>query len=386
MSLRKWQEMDIALIRQPPAGVGYGVIMSRDSDHPESVFEREFDPVSANAEVDHGWMGKAKSVAEQIEAESRKERDAPANVDRDNRWRFKGPWVAGQTEAEFQKFLNTEVHDRKSEFRAYLRDQCAGTLRRARREKGTGAQSEHADQITAGTITDRQFTEYLKVLRSDKGDLYNKIRIFFDLPPAVSVNEESWTAMLDGARPQALEFKSNSPYAVAGPPKTHPSAGLYYTRTNFHMSNHHVYGPQENPSPIRARVVLPKNAKQSGQEVELGVGGFVTGVPGSNSGFKLVGNIIDSKTGQSKRVKDIVNIEPDTRGGQKAWIRPVSADVRPDGKVIVRIAAATENAIEAKTGEGPTTPPPPPFRSAERAIPLKRSEVGVLGGHKYGLG
>ncbi|KAF5015891.1 hypothetical protein F66182_12603, partial [Fusarium sp. NRRL 66182] len=46
------------------------------------------------------------------------------------------------------------------------------------------------------------------------------------------------------------------------PPRTHPSAGLAYTRSGAVVYNHPSYGPQQAMRPVQARVLTAKTRKR----------------------------------------------------------------------------------------------------------------------------
>ena len=138
--------------------------------------------------------------------------------------------------------------------------------------------------------------------------------------------------------------KSNSPYAETGPPKTHPSAGLSYLRTNRYIYNHPIYGPQEHPPPIQGRIVIPKNANVGSFAPKLGIAGVVTDSPLTES-FNTSDSSAKAKQGKSRKRTHpgLLNIEPDKFGGSKVYLRPGTASIDPSGRIDLRV----------ESGEGP---------------------------------
>jgi hypothetical protein len=127
------------------------------------------------------------------------------------------------------------------------------------------------------------------------------------------------------------------------PPTTHPAAGLSHLRTNAFMENHPVHGPQAYPSPVLSRVLMARSsAKSTSHQAQLGVGGFVALDPnGSEMG----------KNGRRNQNDDPAHIlDPDLPGGNKVYVRPISASVDETGRVRLTVARADSEAVAVKEG------------------------------------
>lgn len=283
----------------------------------------------------------------------------------DARWKFNGPWLAGQTQGEFNAYVQKEVRKRKLDFHKFLRGACSVALAKERREQR--ASSEGVDEVElnppAEDVTDEQFKDYVKSLRQDWTELYRHIRTFLDLPPASSAKSAadpiSELLLFKPLSPYSQEQDtsvSSSPYRDSGPPKTHPSAGLSYSRTNSTLFNHPVFGPQSSKSPIDARIISPKGAANG--STYLGVGGFVTSTPYKDESYRF------KRGGRTSTpvpmVPGLVNIEPDKVGGSKVYVQPKSATVNPKGMVILAVDSAEMGAVDVKEGNTNYVPPPPP--------------------------
>jgi hypothetical protein len=271
----------------------------------------------------------------------------------ENRWKFNGPWLAGQTVGEF-------------EFQDFLRTACAKALTQDAKRLATAAgYSEEAPAtIEASDVTEEQYLEYIKTLRTERIALYKLIRSFLDLPPAplVPLQNRVLDMLTAPFQPQTVKgtdlMESQNPYAETGPPKTHPSAGLAYSRSSQYIYNHPTFGPQKNKPPIQARVVMPKGASTGSFGAALGVGGFVTEVP--NSGFR---DDFQSKRNKKPIIPGVEKIEPDKVGGSKTYVNPVHARIDPKGRVVLKVEVADEDAVAVLEG---TTD----------QIPLPRAHVG----------
>lgn len=187
---------------------------------------------------------------------------------------------------------------------------------------------------------------YIKNLRQDTKELYKKVRTFLDLPPAPSVkNGESLFVAATAGNTQ--EEVSDSPYADFGPPKTHPSAGLAYSRTDAITFNHPVYGPQRQKPPVEARVVMPKNAGVGAFAPVLGVGGVVVDVPNTDA-FKHGGST--DRRSQKQIIPGLLTIEPGKVGGSKTYVEPQHARIDHKGRIILQVGAADEDVVAVKEG------------------------------------
>ena len=322
----------------------------------------------------------------------------------DTRWKFKGPWLAGQTEGDFNAYVATEVRKRKGEFQQFLRTACAKSMTAEARRM---APEEMPAAVEASDLTQEQMTLYIKKLRDNTAELFRLIRAFLDLPPAPSRNAqdvmEDWITELatkgktKSRTKQASDFPvSTSPYADSGPPKTHPSAGLAYSRTSARFFNHPVWGPQRSSPPVQARVVMPKGAATGNFAPVLGVGGFVTAVP-TGSGYDSF-NVQGSsgkpnKPARAPLVPGLLQVEPDKVGGSKTYVHPVHARVDPKGRVLLSVVPGDGEAIavlEETTHKIPrpeTTSTPVGLRGYARstgiASQVKNAATG--GGGGYGL-
>lgn len=365
ITLQKFQEIGLplsvpALKRQKTSGFS-----NPDDNTRQSVFEEDLDFTDVE---EGGFLPKE-----------------------DKRWKFKGPWLAGKTEGEFNTYVKTEVRKRRKEFQEFLRKACANALTVEARQAADGGEMPAA--IEASEVTDEQFNGYVKNLRTELAELYRLIRSFLDLPPS-PVNQVSnehlfdWVTMaLRDAKPSTFQNPdvlgdSSSPYANTGPPKTHPSAGLSYSRTSAHTFNHPIWGPQKYNPPIPARVVMPKGAATGNFAPVLGVGGFVVDIPtGSGAeSFNLNGTASTSKYASRPKappIPGLLHVEPDKVGGSKTYVHPTHAKIDPSGRVVISVQPGDEQAIavlEETTDQIPPPSVPLESRSYTRSIGFKPIE------------
>lgn len=301
-------------------------------------------------------------------------------LDKDEtRWKFKGPWLAGLSEGEFSTFIRSQIYGRKIEFRQFLRAACAENMTREQRRLAAG-DGEVGEPVQASDVTEEQLDAYIKELRGELQTLYNLIRKFLDLPPPpnrilTDDLERMGLKYWDTSRaPLSIKSEdytvSNSPYADTGPPKTHPSAGLGYTRSSAYIVNHPVHGPQKTKTPVQARVLMPKGAATGSFDPILGVGGFAAKTPPGETSFDISGMKARNRASQAG-LAGLLNIEPEKVGGSKLWVQPKSASIDPKGRVILQVSSADPDAVavkEERTHEIPAIP----------AIPERENPVAEL--------
>jgi len=322
INLQKWQEMGVPLT-VPNANSSY--VLSRISTPTKkSVFDDDIDfttPGGSN----------------------------------DKRWRFKGPWLPGQSEGQFEDFLLGEVRKKKLEFREHLRAACAKELTTGARQSAIAIGEEIPAPIEASQVTEEQMAAFTKTLRETRTTLFEHIRLFFDLPPAPAKKEgaqaEDMTSrLLSGTGPSSLRSSdlviNASPYAENGPPKTHPSAGLSYSRSSNRIFNHPEFGPQKFQPPIQSRVVRPKNAGNGRQVIPaLGVGGFVVTPPSGTF------DAFSSARTSSSVIPGLMKIDTQKVGGTKVYMRPTEAHINAKGNVILSVQPADEHSIAVLEGK-----------------------------------
>jgi hypothetical protein len=306
----------------------------------------------------------------------------------DARWKFSGPWLAGLTEGDFNTYVQKEVRRRKDDFRKFLRTACANETTQAQHRAASDAGEDIPPAVQASDITDEQLTDYIKGLRRDRLKLNKHIRSFLDLPPSPNYKAtEDFFAGIGSIFPKIqddvnnqIESASDSPYADSGPPKTHPSAGLSYSRTSSYLYNHPVYGPQRNKPPVQARVLMPKGAATGNFSPVLGIGGIAVSVPAGDASFDTR-NTKGARNGLPQ-IPGIFNVDPDAVGGSKAWVHPKHAHIDPKGRVKLSVVTADPEAIAVK--EGTVSDIPKVQNTPLRTPSMPSSRSGPYGGG-YGV-
>lgn len=297
-TLEKWQEMDLSL----------SMSGQTDREALRSPFESKYD----NTEIHPGT--------------------------KEERWRFKGPWIAGKTNGEFTEYLKKNVKGHKLDFRQFLRERFERLLADHRRQTAieNGQDMDIAEESVS--ISEEEIDEHIRMLRRSLEQLYPLLEEFLDLP-------------IERAAPRAS--RPRTAFSKRGPPTTHPSAGLSYTRTHSHVHNHPVYGPQTENAPVQARVLRPQSIDGRKQlKAILGVGGIVT------ADFKITFTLADE-------LPAVREFDPDLQGGGKLWVHPRRASIGPRGNIELFTQRASRNAMLALMGEEKEKPPEAAAAAAE---------------------
>lgn len=244
-------------------------------------------------------------------------------------YRHAGPWLAGQTDADFMAYLK-DVSRRKPELMQKLRERyCAKRV--AERRKQAQDSGEDLEALKPPTVTEEEFQRYVKSLREDSHSLGIVIFELLDLPSPPAVPNER----IGGKYYQPPVTKLSSPeYAVFGPPMTHPSGGLSYTRSHAVIYNHPKYGPQGYQKPVEARILRPKGKfKGWASKAIAGVGGIA--VEDLNAM-----TFVDQGTPPGLSFFDA-----SIPGGGKYWVTPIRASVDSQGRISLssyRASASTK--------------------------------------------
>lgn len=232
-------------------------------------------------------------------------------------YRHSGPWLAGMSPAEFTAYLN-QVRRQKPELLQKLRERFVAK-RFAEVRKQAQDNGEDLEALEPPKVTDEEFHTYIRSLRADPFSLGPVIFELLDLPSSPAVPSERIGRKYyqsPGTKLSAAE------YAVAGPPKTHPSAGLSYTRSHALTYNHPEYGPQAFQKPVEARILRPKGRfKGRVAKAIAGVGGIA--VEDLNAM-----TFIDQGTPPGLTFFDAT-----IPGGAKYWVTPIRASVDSDGRL-----------------------------------------------------
>lgn len=242
-------------------------------------------------------------------------------------YRHSGPWLSGQSRTEFEAYLQ-EVKRRKPELLQKLREQFEAKRfaegRKMAQDKGEDLESYQPPQIT-----DAEFNRYLKSLRENPLAMGPVMFELLDLPSSPAIPSERIGRKYYQSPGTQL---SSAEYAVSGPPMTHPSAGLSYSRSHALTYNHPRYGPQAFQRPVEARILRPKGRfKGRPSRAMAGIGGFA------------VEDLNAMTFADQGTPPGLTFFDATIPGGAKYWVTPIRAAIDSQGKVNLSSYRASAN-------------------------------------------
>jgi hypothetical protein len=269
------------------------------------------------------------------------------------RWRYGGPWLAGMSGMEFDAFLKDQVRSKQRDFRMRVKKQWRADKKAAEEARTLAEASlEPLEDHTESQTTAVPEVEAAAVPKSDAeapseipenkrsqtahGELDTYIRALRRRPQVFGPLIAEFLDLPDGPEPPTNNLATRKKrwdygrdtavapsYRNTGPPRTHPSAGLSYTRSRNWAANDGTYGPQKDLTPVVGRI-LKIIRSGNGTSQAVGVAGFVT-------------PRLDKR--QTRGNSDLTNFEP-TPGGQKLLVVPNAAMVNVDGFLDLHVRAA----------------------------------------------
>jgi hypothetical protein len=275
------------------------------------------------------------------------------------RWKHSGPSISGMREGDFNLYVTKAIRSRKAEFRKFMIDRLVD--KRVRDEE-TKSRDRFARQISAHRIqrirqdVAQNYDVEEKRLREEhaRGHLGSELTAaicdFLDLPGVISRNGKDNTF----TRAIAAELETE-----AGPPTTHPAAGLSHLRSNAVLEMHPLWGPQAERTPVLARVVRPRNTVGSQDTAAwIGVGGIVTReramhagaayrhdrAARNTEGLPLEDNWLDAN-------RMTHELDPDLPNGNKIWVQPDTARIDEKGHIHLNTSRSSKEAIAVRTAK-----------------------------------
>ncbi|EXJ66848.1 uncharacterized protein A1O5_10043 [Cladophialophora psammophila CBS 110553] len=248
---------------------------------------------------------------------------APQSMQTARRWRYSGPYLAGLNGLEFDGFLKGITREKKAAFRELVKSHLAEQRAQDQRLKALEEGQADAAPEPPSEITDQDVTAHLRYLRSEPGKFGPLIAEFFDLadgPKPSSDTTDPWSYGRDTV--------SADLYKESGPPRTHPSAGLAYIKTEVFASNDAVTGPRGTRAPVAARLLRSIQSTHNKHIPFVGVAGFVVPQP-TNPG-------ISEQNWKWAPVKD----------GPKLVVTPTAANISQAGKVEIQTRMQPDWVVE----------------------------------------
>ncbi|KAL4807159.1 mitochondrial ribosomal protein subunit-domain-containing protein [Aspergillus unguis] len=258
-------------------------------------------------------------------------------------FRHSGPWLAGQTEAEFAAYLK-KVQKDKPALTAKLRERF---FRTRKAELKRIAQDNGESLTNLPEVTEEEFQQYLKKLRTDPFELGPVIFELLDLPSLPPVPNERIGPKFYQSPPIKMPAME---YAFSGPPATHPSAGLSYARTHASVYNHPKFGPQVYQRPVEARILRPRGKfKGKAGKAMLGIGGIAAE------------DLNASHYSDRSAPAGMTSFDSTVPGGAKYYVTPLRASVSTDGRINLisyRASPTLKTAYGLQEYQSPSAMPP----------------------------
>jgi hypothetical protein len=316
------------------------------------------------------------------------------------RWRYTGPYLAGLNGLEFDEFLSTITNQERETFREVVKKDLQSTILHRRRQsaleegrygieaeeqvlsnaqqpvKGELQASAEEQQTVKGEhqslvkdltfqkpmepelpeVTEQEVMEHMRYLRSEPGKFGPLIAEFFDLADGVRPDNSSVADPYSYGRDTAAAVL----YTEYGPPRTHPSAGLSYLKTDTTATNDVEKGPRSSKPEVVARMIKTTNIPNQGYRPSVGVAGFVVRA--------LTNSEISTSTLFKFEAQD---------GGKKLVVEPTRATISSNGSVGLETKLMKDWRVEndgpVNPGERPTPlPEPAQLKTEDRNIPSMR--------------
>lgn len=206
---------------------------------------------------------------------------SPPILEIPRRWRYEGPWIAGMTNMSFEEFLKQLDGKKIGAFREHLKKSIVARRQTSHAEAVADAQAAatEAPEPPLLEVSSEEVTQLLRQLRKKTNMFASEIASFFDLPDSL----QTVSGGREWARPTEQQTAASPYHLRSGPPRTHPSAGFSYLRSDRYATMSPQYGPQNPQHLVPARHLKQlnysaKGADGSEQRSQWGVGGFVVNV------------------------------------------------------------------------------------------------------------
>lgn len=352
---RKWQEMGVPLMAKSSKST------YTDTDRiARSVYEDNLDntdpnvAASLNPGADQQW---ARSAVPGLPARRNALLADTLGV---KRWKYNSPWITGMQEGEFSNYLAKTIAAQKVEFRKFLVQRIAE--KRVQEEERSLRDQGIARQLSAARIqairreVEQNYETEEKKLRDSHAEMHLGSELtaaiceFLDLPGV----RTSQTAAVSRNQALANHISAGLGSDAAGPPSTHPAAGLSHLRTNAFMEMHPLWGAQSRRAPVLARVVRPRQQPQGKEyQAKIGVGGVVTNDP-TNASYQPERNAairVDQPIEEQWLDHDRMTyqLDADLENGNKIWVHPEIGHIDEAGRIRLEITRGDKEAIAVKT-------------------------------------
>ncbi len=310
LTLRKYQELNLRVTLPAPR-------QKTGQEHRISPFEAELDhtanhvPLALNQNVPTSWLDQNSServqhmpkhlkdtllmAQKEWEGKERKQREREQKereqsgtntihtqsttstftppVEPPRRWRYSGPYLAGLNGLEFDAFLTSITREKRAAFREVVKSHLIEERGRKQRQKALDEGYTDVPSQDHAEVTTDDIAEHMRDLRNEPGKFGPLIAEFFDLAdgPKTLDATDPWSY---GRHTIAADL-----YKETGPPRTHPSAGLSYLKTEASVVNDSTTGPRLARYGVAARLLKSRQQTHNTHAPYVGVAGFVVPQP-----------------------------------------------------------------------------------------------------------
>lgn len=225
--------------------------------------------------------------------------DGDGDVPEKYKWRYDGPHLANMSQAELRAYIEKKVIPRRHEFYRFVAKRQAVEKLRERYIKMGRIDNESDLQAEVEELREKDVKQAVERIRekyTEMGKIHDESSLRKDaeklLDKDVKINIQALRAdvpYLDSLVSDFLDLPS-----MTVPYRTHPSAGLHYTRSDSHVYNDPELGPQEFGRTVPGR----RLNYQSGIGSLAGVGGVAAAVKEASA--TQTRGIPDDRTAVSK--------------------------------------------------------------------------------------
>jgi hypothetical protein len=248
------------------------------------------------------------------------------------RWRYSGPYLAGLNGLEFDAFLKTITREKRAAFREVVKNDLVEKRAHEQRLKALDEGKTDVSSQSPVEATEKDITEHMRYLRNEPGKFGPLIAKFFDLADGPNPSSDMTDPWSYGRDTIAADL-----YRESGPPRTHPSAGLSYVKTEASVANSPATGPRASREPVAARLLKSRQIMHNKHVPYVGVAGFVTPEP----------------VGATAITEQIWKWEP-VKDGPKLVVAPISTSVSQAGKVEIKTKRLQGWVVENELPVDPT--------------------------------
>ena len=395
LTLRKYQELNLRVTLPAPR---------QKSTVQTSPFEAELDytanhpPIRLHQNASASWLGQ--SSTERAQHMPKHLKDALSKIEKERdisgtyptqpqsmtaafvppnepprRWRYSGPYLAGLNGLEFDAFLKSITRERRAAFREVVKNHLIEERVQKQRKQALDQGQIDLPSQDPTEVTPEDIVEHMRNLRNEPGKFGPLIAEFFDLADGPRTTEfpDPWSYGRDSIAANL--------YRETGPPRTHPSAGLSYLKTDASTANDPTTGPRLTRGGVAARLLKSVQLQHNKIAPFVGVAGFVVPQPDGptmnseqnwrwepeKDGPRLVVTPLSTSLSQAGRV------EIKTKKLQ-SWTVENGLPVDPTS-VRAPVPSANKTATQTRTPSPRLPPLDRPGRSTSRRAPESNQDI-----------